>query len=209
MFGLPQVDGGYFDVIIGNPPYLRIQGIRESDSAFADLLVSNYKAATGSFDLYAIFTERAISLISHTGLVNFIMPVKWINAAFGKGLRSLLSANKYAHKIISFGAYQVFNASTYTWLHLFIRNSEELAYYELNKDLSTNVELAVYLNSLSNSNATKIQSQKLQTESWVLTIGDTAAILNKLDCQPRRIKDVFERIFCVLQTSKDDVYFLY
>jgi tRNA1(Val) A37 N6-methylase TrmN6 len=209
MFGLPQVDGGYFDVIIGNPPYLRIQGIRESDSAFADLLVSNYKAATGSFDLYAIFTERAISLISHTGLVNFIMPVKWINAAFGKGLRSLLSANKYAHKIISFGAYQVFNASTYTGLHWFIRNSEELAYYELNKDLSTNVELAVYLNSLSNSNATKIQSQKLQTESWVLTIGDTAAILNKLDCQPRRIKDVFERIFCGLQTSKDDVYFLY
>lgn len=40
-------------------------------------------------------------------------------------------------------------------------------------------------------------------------MGDTVSILNNLDSHKRRISDIFDRIFCGLQTSKDDVYFLY
>ena len=198
-----------FDIVIGNPPYLRIQGIREVNPDFADALVKIYKSATGSFDLYALFTERALQVIKNNGIVNFIMPVKWTNAAFGKGLRSLISTHNLAYKIINFGAYQVFNASTYTGLQWYKRDCENLIYYELDKDLSTNQQLEIYLKSLNDKNAAKINATKLTSESWVLTVGETTTLLNNLDKQPRRIKDVFERIFCGLQTSRDDVYFLY
>lgn len=196
-----------FDLVIGNPPYLRIQGIREVNPDFADELVEKYKSATGSFDLYVTFVERGLQIINGSGIVNYIMPVKWTNSAFGKGLRELVS-NKTS-QIISFGAYQVFNASTYTALQWFTPNCKELAYYELDRNLTTNEELGAYLNSLNDESKATIKSAKLNKDAWVLTVGDTVSILNQLELHPRRISDVFEKIFQGLATSKDDVYFLY
>ena len=202
-------DNGGFDVVIGNPPYLRIQGIRESNPKFADYLSKHYESATGSFDLYVTFAERGLGLINQKGVVNYIMPTKWTNSAFGKGLRRLVSKTKSTSKIINFGAYQVFNASTYTGLQWFSPNSEYLKYIELDRDLSSNDELKQYLDSLNDEHSTIIKSEKLNESQWVLTNNAVSEILNKLEQHPRRIKDVFDRIFCGLQTSKDDVYFIY
>lgn len=196
-----------FDLVIGNPPYLRIQGIREVNPDFADELVERYKSATGSFDLYVTFVERGLQIVNSSGIVNYIMPIKWTNSAFGKGLRELVS-NKTS-QIINFGAYQVFNASTYTALQWFTPNSKELAYYELDRNLTTNEELGAYLNSLNDESKAIIKSDKLNKEAWILTVGDTVSILNQLELHSRRISDVFEKIFQGLATSKDDVYFLY
>lgn len=198
-----------FDIVIGNPPYLRIQGIRDKNPDLADELIRIYESATGAFDLYVTFVERGLQIIKKDGILNYIMPVKWTNAAFGKGLRTIVSDKYAAYKIINFGAYQVFNASTYTGLQWFIPNSHELSYYELDKNLITNQELDVYLKSLKDQKAAKIKSEKLNKEPWVLTVGTTTDILGKLEIHPRRIGDIFEKIFQGLATSKDDVYFLY
>ena len=202
-------DNGGFDVVIGNPPYLRIQGIRESNPKFADYLSKHYESATGSFDLYVTFAERGLGLINQKGVVNYIMPTKWTNSAFGKGLRRLVSKTKSASKIINFGAYQVFNASTYTGLQWFSPNSEYLKYIELDRDLSSNDELKQYLDSLKDDHSTIIKSEKLNESQWVLTNNTISEILNKLEQHPRRIKDIFDKIFQGLATSKDDVYFIY
>ena len=198
-----------FDIIIGNPPYLRIQGIRDVNPLFADELVKKYQSATGAFDLYVTFVERGLQIIKEHGILNYIMPVKWSNAAFGKGLRSVVSEKHAAYKIINFGAYQVFNASTYTALQWFIPNNNELLYYELDKDLVTNQELDVYLKSLKDKKASIIKTEKLNKEPWVLTDGGTTEILEMLESHPRRIGDLFEKIFQGIATGKDDVYFLY
>ncbi len=213
-FEFPQLlndEGDFigFDIVIGNPPYLRVQGIRDTNSLFAEELVKKYQSATGSFDLYAIFAERGLEIIKQNGIVNYIMPDKWTNAAFGKGLRKVVSDRKAANKIISFGAYQVFNASTYTALQWFRPNSEHLEYYQLDRNLETNRELDIYLKTLKNNNAAITDNEKLKKESWVLTVGDTSDILRKLESHPRRIADIFDKIFQGLATSKDDVYFLY
>ena len=213
-FEFPQLldDNGVFtgfDIVIGNPPYLRIQGIRDTNPAFAEELVKKYHSATGSFDLYATFAERGLQVIRQSGIVNYIMPDKWTNAAFGKGLREVVSEQRAAHKIISFGAYQVFNASTYTALQWFIPNSEHLEYYQLDRNLETNQELDIYLKSIKDNNASIIDAKKLDKNPWVLTVGATSTILQKLESHTRRISDIFDKIFQGLATSKDDVYFLY
>ena len=197
-----------FDIIIGNPPYLRIQGLRNLETNYVDVLINNYKSATGSFDFYVFFVEVGLRIINSKGLVNFIMPVKWSNASFGKGLRSIMMTGKYANKIINFGEYQVFNASTYTALQWFKPDTESLYYNELNRDLPTNRELKQYLESLTKSNYTQINHSKLGEDPWVLTSGNINAILSRLDSQPRKVGDVFDKIFQGLATSKDDVYFL-
>ena len=53
-----------FDIVIGNPPYLRIQGIRESNPVLAEILSKQFESATGSFDLYVTFAEKGMNLIN-------------------------------------------------------------------------------------------------------------------------------------------------
>jgi adenine-specific DNA-methyltransferase len=213
-FEFPEVlddEGNYvgFDAIIGNPPYIRIQGIRDMDPKLAEEYIKRYQSASGSFDIYVPFVEKGLQLLANNGIVNYIMPVKWTNAAFGSGLRKIISESKSIYKIIDFGAYQAFDASTYTGLQWFQKNSENLQYFEIDKQYKTNNDLSEYLNSLSDSDSSFISYDELTKDSWTLTVGNTSNIINKLNQQPRRMSDVFEKIFQGLATSKDDVYFLY
>lgn len=203
-------DGNFtgFDIIIGNPPYLRIQGLRERDSDYADELVKKYKSATGSFDLYEMFVEQGLKLLGNNGIVNYIMPTKWTNSAFGKGLRKLLVEQTAISKIISFGDYQIFDASTYTGLQWFVKGSTQLEYYELDRSITSKDDLQQFLFSLTQENSTTIEMSSLSEKQWVLTAGETSRILKEMNKQPRRVKDVFDKIFQGLATSKDDVYFL-
>jgi hypothetical protein len=90
---------------------MRVQGIEKKVSKEYK---SIFQSSTGSYDLYVLFTEIGLNLLSKKGVLNYIMPHKWVNSAFGKGLRGVSKNNIY--KLISFDAYQVFNASTYTSL---------------------------------------------------------------------------------------------
>ena len=195
-----------FDIVIGNPPYMRIQGIRKTDTLFADYLVKNYKSATGSFDLYVAFVEKSHKLLNSKGVLNFIMPVKWTNSAFGEGLRDYLLNNHFFPAIINFGAYQVFTASTYTGIQLF-KHSDSIKYIELDKDIYNNHELNIYLRNIkSHDFETTVPTD---TAPWTLANNKTNRILNKIKQNPLTLGDVFEKIFQGLATSKDNVYFLY
>jgi len=199
------LDNGGFDIVIGNPPYLRVQGIEKRVSEQYKKL---FKSATGSYDLYVLFVEKGLSLLSNNGVLNYIMPHKWVNASFGKGLRSIATNSIY--KLISFDAYQVFNASTYTSLIWFKNNQKHpnLKYVELDKDLYTNKDLEQYLFNLKDENFTPIPNTNLTSDSWILTNKQTYQILEKIDKQPLKARDIFEKIFQGLATSKDSVYFL-
>ncbi|TQV63960.1 MAG: hypothetical protein FNT15_02090 [Sulfurovum sp.] len=192
-----------FDIVIGNPPYLRVQGIDKVESEKYKKL---YKSATGSYDLYVIFTERAIKLLGNNGLVNFIMPHKWVNSAFGKGLREVVKDKFF--KFISFREYQVFNASTYTSLVWFKNKSEIVKYIGVDKDLNTNSDLKVFLDSITDEKYTVTKNEKLNNDAWTFSDNRVAKVLAKLDEQPLRVKDVFEKIFQGIATSKDSVYIL-
>ena len=195
---------GGFNIIIGNPPYLRVQGI---DKEVSTQYKKEFKSATGSYDLYVLFVEKGLSLLAENGVLNYIMPHKWINSSFGKGLREI-SSDKVS-KFISFGAYQVFNASTYTSL-VWFKNAkvETLEYVESDRDLLDNKALEKYLFGLKGDDYTKIKNNELSSDSWIFTDKQTYEILEKLKKQPLRVSDVFEKIFQGIATSKDSVYFL-
>jgi hypothetical protein len=193
-----------FDIVIGNPPYLRVQGIEKDTSKTYKTL---YQSATGSYDLYVLFAEKGLKLLSDSGVLNYIMPHKWVNSSYGKGLRALSSNS--IRKFISFEEYQVFNAATYTSLVWFDKSkASELNYIGLEKDLNTNDELHQFLNSLSDEDFATIDNATLGSDAWVLTNQKIKKILDKLNQQTHRVSDVFKNIFQGIATSKDSVYFL-
>ncbi len=83
----PQVfEGDGFDVVVGNPPYVRQEKIVD----FKDYAETNYLSFARRADLYVYFYERALSLLRTGGFLGFISSNKFFRAKYGLRLRNLL-----------------------------------------------------------------------------------------------------------------------
>ena len=102
-----------FDLIIGNPPYIRIQSLKQSAPHLVVHYKRRYKAASkGNFDLYVVFVERSLELLNAAGQLAFILPHKFFNAQYGEPLRKLLAAGKNLRHVVHFGDQQIFPGAT-------------------------------------------------------------------------------------------------
>ena len=105
MFG---IQGG-IDVVIGNPPYVRQEQIKEPKPTFKQ----KYDCYTGTADLYVYFFERAFQLLKAGGVLTYISSNKYFRSGYGKKLRHLLSHRATIHQLIDFGDAPVFTAIAY------------------------------------------------------------------------------------------------
>lgn len=114
-----------FDCIIGNPPYIRVQELKEWAPDECEYYKGRYKsAAKGNYDIYVVFTERALQLLAPDGLLGFIMPHRFWQAKYGAGLRKLIGDGKYLKAVVDFKQEQVFRgATTYTAIHIISKSS--------------------------------------------------------------------------------------
>ena len=111
-FEFPEVlnnDGDFvgFDVVIGNPPYIR----QEEISAFKPVLQNQFKSFAGTADLYVYFVERGMQILRNKGNFVFILPNKWMRAGYGMPLRNWIGAYNI-QRIIDFGDLPVFEEAT-------------------------------------------------------------------------------------------------
>jgi type I restriction-modification system DNA methylase subunit len=95
---------GGFDVVIGNPPYVRQELVKE----FSNYLSENYKVFSGKADLYTFFYERAIDITKTKGIIAFISSGKFFEASYGKPLTAFLSKNVKFEVVINFDDLEVF-----------------------------------------------------------------------------------------------------
>ena len=105
MFGIE--DG--FDIVIGNPPYVR----QEQITAIKPQLKPLYECYTGVADLYVYFFERALQLLKPGGVLTYICSNKYFRANYGEKLRNLLSQKTRIQTLIDFGDAPVFTAIAY------------------------------------------------------------------------------------------------
>jgi type I restriction-modification system DNA methylase subunit len=100
---------GSFDVVIGNPPYVRVQTTTGEDK---DYLTKNYLSARGKFDLYIVFVERALRLLKNGGYFSFIVPNKFTQTRYGEGLKKILLEDYTLQRFVDFGDLRVFGEVT-------------------------------------------------------------------------------------------------
>ena len=85
MFGIPEG----FDVVIGNPPYVRQEKIKHLKTT----LKKRYDCYTGAADLYVYFYERGLQLLSPKGIHTFICSNSWLDVNYGAPLQKYLLDN--------------------------------------------------------------------------------------------------------------------
>lgn len=96
---------GGFDVVIGNPPYVRQEWIT-ADKPF---LQRHYQAYNGVADLYVYFYELGLNVLKPSGRLGFIVTNKWMKAGYGEALRKHYGESAWVEQVIDFGhAKQIF-----------------------------------------------------------------------------------------------------
>jgi type I restriction-modification system DNA methylase subunit len=125
------LENGGFDVICGNPPYVRVQQLKYEE---IDFFKSHYTVAHERIDISLIFFELANRLVRKNGKVGFISSSQFMTAEYGRSLRRLL-LEKRIEKFVDFGSLPVFeDAITYPAIVIFSNNTPEpFEYYKITK----------------------------------------------------------------------------
>lgn len=82
-----QINGGSYDLVVGNPPYVRAH--RRTREALSE---DYAPVASGQFDLYVPFVFRALKTwLKPGGRMGFIVPMALLDAGYARGLRAVLT----------------------------------------------------------------------------------------------------------------------
>jgi len=174
MFGLKEG----FDIVIGNPPYIRQESIKE----IKDELKKYYETFSGTCDIYVAFYEKGYQILKEKGVLSFITSNKWTRADYGKGLRKFLLKNVDFLNYIDFNGVKVFESATVdTSVFEFkkIKENNNFIYCDIGKDYSLKTNLDDYIKENY-----VLYSKKNLTE-------DTFSFLSKKELQiKKRIEEI-------------------
>ncbi|MFH0711888.1 MAG: N-6 DNA methylase [archaeon] len=196
---------GGFDVVVGNPPYVRVQEINPKEVKW---LNKKYDVAKGYIDTYMLFTELSLKIMREKGLFSFIMPSKFMSANYGESLREFILNNSTINKIVDFGDLPVFeSAITYPGIYVLRKSKEDkmskLVYIKISDLKKASFGEIDIQNSIIYSQA------KLEGKTWNFGSENNSNLLEKLDKVDLKLEDVCEKIFQGLITSADKVFIIH
>ncbi len=167
---------GGFDVVLGNPPYVKLETIKEQSQLLEKY---NYQTFDKRGDLYVLFVEKGFNILKTNGLLSYIMPNKWLQAGYGQPLRSYF-LTKGLNQLIDFGDIQIFQGAT-TYPLIFVAS---------NKDPEQELDVAVLKSATAADFQTNVSLsfEKYKTSSfdkntWVISSKADRELLTKLEEQ--------------------------
>ncbi|MFN8483319.1 MAG: N-6 DNA methylase [Anaerolineae bacterium] len=208
----PQVfqgDNPGFDAVIGNPPYIRIQNLREFQPLEVGYYEKTFASAQGKYDVYVLFLERNIWLLKQQGIFGVIVPNKLLVVDYGKNIRRTLSTLGFVYEIVSFGQLQIFpQASTYTCLLFWAKDSLEDLLYTQFHDLSSVTDDLKRLapSSASERFSTRVLAAPRNTGEWQFNADRNAEIILPLAKKWTRLQLVTDRVFQGIITGGDKLF---
>ncbi len=106
---LPLAGEGGFDVVIGNPPYIRQEDLKPIKPI---LEKQGYEVYNSTSDIYTYFYEKGWQVLNGNGHLTFITSNKWMRAKYGEKLRKFFKEKTELKQIIDFGGHKVFESAT-------------------------------------------------------------------------------------------------
>lgn len=200
-----EMQNGGFNVIVANPPYIRIQNMTNyspEEVAFYRSQTSPYLTAKqDNFDKYALFIERALTLLRPDGRLGVITPHKFMTTQAGRTVRRLIATGRLLEEVVHFGVKQVFgrNVANYTCILVLDRRGRD----EVRVEKVGTLEAWRYGEP---GTTTIIPADTLGEDNWQFADAETRALFDRVRAAfPNRLGQVAQ-IFVGVQTSADPIY---
>jgi len=195
---------GGFDAVIGNPPYVRIQAMTETQPEAVPYFSQHYRsAAKGNYDIYVLFVEKGLSLLNNSGRFGYICPHKFFNAKYGEPLREHLAEGRHLAEVVHFAAGQVFaGATTYTCLLFLSRGC--LGEFDVCKVR----DMERWRIDGTGAECASVEAKSLTAREWTFSVGSAVPLKEKLDAAGQPLADIASRIFQGFKTGADTVFIL-
>ena len=203
-------DGG-FDIVLGNPPYVKLQNLMKVDPDVVAYLAAErgedtYRSArTGNFDLYLPFIEKGLRLLGPRGRMAYIAPSLWAVNKYGEGLRGLVRRGRHLDRWLDFKSHQIFeDVITYTALQFFTREPRDVMQISAapSGDMAdtdwSDPDLAVPFDAVADRG------------EWLIATGADRALIERLarDCLRLDDPSLTVAVFQGLITSADHIFHL-
>jgi methylase of polypeptide subunit release factors len=202
----PTLSSSSFDLIVGNPPYIRSQLLNRK---YARTLKQLYPDMTqGNFDLVVLFLAQTLNLLAPGGIAALVVSSKFMASRYGREICKRLGTTARILEILDFGDGQVFSGkTTYTCTIVFA--------YLPPAGSCTVVRFPPGLRwdkqgtHLTDGETTQVPSERFQNLPWDLTGGTHENILHLMR-QPRfpRLSDVFPQISQGIRTGANNIFVL-
>ncbi len=179
---------GGFDVIIGNPPY-----IKEDTNRLAFDGLHNNPYYQGKMDIWTLFACRAIDLLKDSGYFSFIAPSSWLGSAGASIFREKILSSGEIIKFVDFNDFRVFkDASIQTMIFVFQkkkpRKSYKVQYAKITSKNATGEEVATLLSTslhkqIENSVVYEAMIKSANADGKSISFSDNTAseILDKVE----------------------------
>ena len=200
MFGVK--DG--FDVVIGNPPYVRVQNIKYD---MIDQLKSLYKTACKRIDISLCFIEKSKSLLhKNSGVASYVISNQFLTTEYGKAMREFLLKEYFISKCIDLGDLPIFeSAMTYVSVFVFTpKKIDSMDYYPVSSMES--------VRKMDFGTPTRIYLDTLTSDNWNLKKSKLVAIFSKMKNNSTFLENIgncnaglFTGCDKVLMFDKDDL----
>ncbi len=201
MFGF--ADG--FDVVIGNPPYIQLQ--KESGRLGKLYQNAGFEVFARTGDIYCLFYERGIRLLTQAGHLCYITSNKWMRAGYGKKLRDYFVTHTQPIQLLDMGP-DVFDATVDTNILLFqnavddVRNTFRAVSFGADFDMETS-NMAHYLND--NGVDMEIPARD---EPWAVLSLDELNIKRKIEDVGKPLKDWDVNIYMGIKTGCNEAFII-
>lgn len=176
---------GGFDVVLGNPPYVRMEYLKE----IKPWLEEHYEVVSDRMDLYGYFFELGINLLKANGRLAYISSNTFFKTGSAKKLRNVIADNCVIEDIIDFGDLQVFEGvTTYPSIVSLNKKAPQGNVMNIAKIYDN---LPDDLIDYFTNNSSKLNQSSLSVSGWNLEAQNVIDLKTKLFGSHRSIKDVY------------------
>lgn len=192
-FYLENKDDSIFDIIVGNPPYVKQQNI---DKEYRIKLERNFSTISSNYNLYYAFIEMATNLIGKEGKVLLLVPNYLLKIKSAIQLRRYLLAQNLIEKIIDFKYFKLFdNIDTYSMILQLSKNSNDFIFKTANNSSLLDLEKSAW----QKMNLSEVEN----VDSINLTNEIEKKLINQVIFQPYMMD-----ISTGIATQKDKLYLI-
>ena len=207
-FEFPEVlndDGDFvgFDVVIGNPPYVQLQSIKEIS---IQLERFGYLTFTSMGDLYALFYEKGNQILKEKGILCFISGSAWMRTNYGQNLRTYFNNHTSLLEVIDLSDCDIFDSATVLTTIITFEKSEIKKPIKAIRFTKKDQNKLVYLKEVFDNEHILIDS--FPSASWVISDNATHKIKSKVELQGKKLIEWGISINYGIKTGYNDAFII-